>query len=117
MATVLVIDDEKIVRDVITQRLHQEGHQVLSYADAAPALEAVDFADIDLILMDLMMPTPGERAITTLRHRGDATPILVLTGKSGAGEHLLSMGANRVLAKPFRLMGLLTNMEQLLPAN
>ncbi len=117
MATVLVIDDEENIRDVITQQLRQRGHQILSYPDVAPALEAVDFAGVDLILMDPIKPTLGKWTITTLRRPGNAAPMLVLTGKPEAEEPLISIEANRVLDKPVRLMELLSAVEVLLPSN
>ena len=118
MATVLIIDDEDALRDVVDKRLKLEGHQVISYSDAGPALSAVDFDTIDLIILDLVMPTPGDQAIETIRNRGIEKPIIVLSGnlRPGDEERLTTIGASTVLAKPFRLMGLLTTIEDLLSA-
>ena len=117
MANVLVIDDEESIRKMIRTRLNREGHDVVSFADAAPALETVDFDSIDLIIADFVMPMSGEEAIRSLRSRGITVPIIVLSGclERGDVKQLTSIGATRVLAKPFRLMGLLSTMEQLLP--
>lgn len=113
MATVLVIDDEEALRSVICKRLALEGHETLSYADAAPALTHTDLATVDLVIIDLVMPTPGEEAVQTMREQGFDKPIVVLSGhlKPGDEERLLGLGVDAVLSKPFRLMGLLTNIE------
>ena len=113
MATVLVIDDEEALRSVICKRLNLEGHQTLSYHDAGPALAEVDLATIDLVIVDLVMPTPGEKAVQTIREQGFDMPIVVLSGhlKPGDDERLQGLGVEKVLSKPFRLMGLLTNIE------
>ena len=115
MAMVLVIDDMDSIRKVIAERLKREGHKVLGFPDAAPALETVDFATLDLVITDLVMPTRGEEVIQAFRSQGLATPIIVLSGvlKPEDRERLTSMGASTVLAKPFKLMGLLGAMEQL----
>jgi CheY-like chemotaxis protein len=117
MATILMVDDEADLRKVVVRRLEMEGHNLITYADAAPALAKANFDIIDLIIMDLMMPTPGEEAIATLRERGIKKPIIVLSGnlKRGDSERLIATGANSVLSKPFRLMGLLATIEQYLP--
>ena len=67
MPRVLLIEDEAIVRQVITDALERNGYKVLSFSDAEPALKTLDFTTIDLIITDLSMPMRGEEAIYTLR--------------------------------------------------
>ena len=116
MATILVIDDEPPLLNVIARRLKLEGYEAIPYPDAGPALAEVDFETIDLVVTDLVMPTSGEQAIQTIREQGFDMPIIVLSGhlKTGDEERLIAIGANHVLSKPFKLMGLLTVVEQLL---
>ena len=116
MAKMLVLEDEPVVRDVIARRLGREGHTILSHPDAAPALDTVNFDEIDLIITDLVMPTPGDEAIQTIRSRGIAVPIIVLTAnlQKGDEERLMALGADCILTKPFHLMSLLTNVDLLL---
>ena len=53
------MDDEDAIRTAITKVIEHEGHEVLALPDAATALEEVNFEEIDLVVSDLMMPTPG----------------------------------------------------------
>ena len=116
MATIMVIDDEESVRKVVGRRLKQEGHRVITARDAAPALVKTDFNTIDLIILDLLMDTPGDIAIQTIRSRGFQLPIVILSGKLKAGDEarLLELGADKVLKKPFRLKGMIGVIDQLL---
>lgn len=116
MATILVMDDDPFVRDVIARMLKMEGHRVLIFPDARPALEEVNFDETDLIITDLTMATPGETAIRALRHRGVDVPILVLSGyiDSQKAEYLFALGAQRVMAKPFLLKALMAQVQELL---
>lgn len=116
MAKVVVIDDEPDIRKVLTQRLQREGYEVVSFDDAAPALESPELASADVIMMDLVMPTPGVEAVRTLRDRGIQTPVMVLSGylDDYDEDQLQSLGVDRILHKPFRFLGVLSALEQLL---
>ena len=69
-----------MVRLALTQILEALGYQAIPFADAAPALDTVDFDTIDLIITDLNMPTRGEVAIQAIRCRGYQIPIIVISG-------------------------------------
>ena len=116
MATVLIMEDDALARALLVRLLAREGHRLLAYADAAPALEAVDFATVDLIITDLHMPLRGDAAIQLLRARGIATPIILLSGylEGGEDERLLALGASWVLAKPYEIERLLEVVGELL---
>ena len=68
------MDDEQSARSAITRILEREGHEVLDFEDAAPALEEVDYATVDLAVVDLQMPTSGYDAIEELRARRSQGP-------------------------------------------
>ena len=116
MPEVLIMDDHELGRELLTALLQREGHRVRAYPDAAPALAETDFSEIDLIITDLHMPLPGDRAIEILRDRGITTPIILLSGSldGQADERLLSLGADWVLAKPVALDVLLEAVRELL---
>jgi DNA-binding response OmpR family regulator len=116
MATIVVMDDDPVVRNVVERTLNIDGHDVLAFPDAQPVLDGVDFQNIDLIVTDLSMPTPGEVAIRTLRHRGITVPILVLSGylDDQKKDYLLKLGAQGVMTKPFLLKALLAQVRVLL---
>ena len=116
MDTVVVIEDEAAVRKIVADLLEQNGYKVLSFSDAEPALHAVNFDTIDLIITDLAMPTRGEEAILTLRSSGITAPIIVLSGALTDGEavSLQAIGVNHVLPKPFKMKTLLDTVQWLL---
>ena len=116
MATVLIMEDDALARELLVRLLTCEGHRPIAYADAAPALEAVDFDTIDLIITDLHMPLRGDAAIQLLRARGIATPIILLSGylEGGEDERLLALGASWILAKPYEIEVLLEAVRELL---
>ena len=109
MATVLVMEDDDIIRGLIVRVLRMIGHTPLAYPDAGPALSSVEFDEVDLIVTDLSMPTHGEEAIRTIRKRGITVPITVVSGQlhSGKAEYLLDIGAQATLEKPFNLRKLI----------
>ena len=60
MAKIVVMDDEASVRGVLQRALQMDRHEVRAFEDATLALEEVDFNEIDLVITDLVMPTPGD---------------------------------------------------------
>ena len=116
MAKVVVVDDEPDICEVLTQRLQREGHEVVTFEDAAPALASPAVASADVIIMDLAMPTPGDEAIRTLRDRGIETPVMVLSGYLDEydEDQLRSLGVDRILHKPLRFLGVLSALEEML---
>jgi DNA-binding response OmpR family regulator len=75
------MDDEVEVRNIIKRILEREGHEVEVFEDARPALDTVDFSEIDTVIIDLQMPTSGFDAIEEIRNRGhkDLSLIVVST--------------------------------------
>ena len=105
MATVMVLDDEELVRAMVMKLLQHGGHQVLAFPDAAPALATDRFEDIDVIVTDLEMPTTGEEFIQRVRGRGIQTPIIAMSGNLSEekSHYLKSIGAQATVRKPFTL--------------
>jgi len=102
-AHVLVVDDEPMVREVVTRYLEQDGHTVTVVADGAAALEALDRGGIDLVVLDLMLPAiDGLQVLRDLRARS-TTPVIVLTARGDEGDriHGLTLGADDYVVKPF----------------
>ena len=108
MATIVVIDDEELVRDFVVKALETRSHTVIAFPDAAQALEEADFGNVDLVITDLRMPTPGRHVITTLRERNIPVPIIVMSGyiEEDDMEYLLSIGTQAILLKPFTIESL-----------
>jgi DNA-binding response OmpR family regulator len=100
---VLVVDDEPMVRDVLTRYLSREGFEVTGAADGLQALEAVRQGAPDVILLDLMLPRmSGLDVLRTVRMEGDV-PVIILSAKASEQERIqgLQLGADDYVVKPY----------------
>ncbi|WP_090792350.1 response regulator transcription factor [Paenibacillus sp. GP183] len=103
MKTILVVDDEEKIRDVVTSYLMKEGFRVLEAAAGNEALHSLQNQSIDLVILDLMLPDmDGELVCQTIR-QFNSVPILMLTAKASDNNRIkgLSIGADDYLTKPF----------------
>jgi two-component system alkaline phosphatase synthesis response regulator PhoP len=101
----------------LTDRLLAEGYEVESVGEAPAALERATGGGYDAILLDVMLPGGnGFDICRTLRHRGIATPILMLTARGQVVDRVvgLKLGADDYLVKPFEMAELLARIEALL---
>ncbi len=117
MATVLVVDDEKKIRDLLRAYLERAGHSVLTAGSGAEGLEMARAAGVDLIVLDLLLPDiPGEEVARALRAEGSVVPIIMLTAKSGEEDRIrgLEIGADDYLVKPFSPRELVVRVDAVL---
>jgi CheY-like chemotaxis protein len=118
--SILVIDDEEAVLDVVRRFLEIAGHAVACAASGQEALELLNAGErCDLIVLDLMMPR--EDAVTTferLRQRRPDVPVLLCTGlpQMEPAPELLRRGAAGLIRKPFRMNELWYAVKQALPS-
>ena len=101
---VLVVDDDKEIVDAIEIYLRNEGINVIKAYDGLEALEALMENDIQLILMDIMMPNmDGLRTTMKIRQEKNI-PIILISAKSEDTDKILglNMGADDYITKPFR---------------
>ena len=115
--TVLVVDDEDLVRDLLVQFLSLRGYRALGAKDAREALKMVEQASPDLILLDLMLPgTDGVEVLRRLRERSFPGAVVIITGSYD--EDLLqeawSLNPQEVITKPVDLEKLLTVVQLVL---
>ena len=116
-ARVLVVEDDRSVREAVERALAFEGYEVLTARDGAEALSAVMNEKPDVIILDVMMPhVDGLEAARRIRARGDSTPILMLTAREAVSDRVagLDAGADDYLVKPFALEELLARLRALL---
>jgi len=114
---ILVAEDQADIRELIVLNLQQAGYQVQAVADGNAALASQLEQASDLLVLDLMMPgQDGLEVCKTLRARGRATPILMLTAKSTELDRVLGLelGADDYLTKPFSMAELLARVKALL---
>ena len=103
MTTVLVVDDEPIVRDVVVRYLRREGFDTLEAADGEAAKTLIAGGEPELVVLDLMLPgTDGVTLCRWIRSRGDL-PVIMLTARGDAADRIvgLEVGADDYVSKPF----------------
>jgi two-component system response regulator AtoC len=103
---VLIADDEKNMRWVLSEALAAEGYEVVEAADGKEALVAVDEHHPDLMVLDHKMPSPdGMEVLRKIRAKGETFPIIMLTahGNVATAVEAMKAGATEYLTKPFDL--------------
>jgi DNA-binding response OmpR family regulator len=103
MATVLVVDDEPIVREVVVRYLAREGHRTLEAADGNAARGLIAHSDPDLVVLDVMLPgTDGLELCRWIRSTSEL-PVIMLTARGEEADRIvgLELGADDYVTKPF----------------
>lgn len=104
--TILVADDEDEIRELLRLYLEKDGYQVLEAADGRSALSLLEKEEIDMALLDIMMPEiDGYHVLKKLRERSNM-PVMILSAKDQDTDKILGLdlGADDYLAKPFNPM-------------
>ena len=112
----LFAEDQPQLRRSVTRALTAAGYSVDAAADGAQALDDLDGASYDAVILDVMMPrVDGLTVLRTLRGRGDVTPVLLLTARDAIDQRVegLDAGADDYLVKPFALEELLARLRVL----
>jgi two-component system OmpR family response regulator len=113
---ILIVDDHREIRDLVSRALTKEGFRVSTAADGRAMRKALDDGRIDLILLDLMLP--GEDGLSLCRAiRAESnTPIIMLTAKGDEVDRVigLEMGADDYLPKPFGSRELIARIKAVL---
>jgi two-component system alkaline phosphatase synthesis response regulator PhoP len=114
--SILVVDDERHIVDLIRLYLEREGFAVLAAGNGDEALAVHARHDPDLVILDLMLPgRDGFEVCRELRHRGD-TPILILTARDDDVDAIvgLELGADDYVTKPFNPRALMARVKAIL---
>ena len=122
MASILLIDDEKDLLDLLSYNLAKDGHQVRTAANGLQGLKAVESECPDAIVLDMMMPhMDGLQFLREIRSRPDLNrvPVLMLTARGAVEDRIqgLESGADDYLSKPFSPKELLLRLRALLRRN
>ena len=101
---ILVVEDEKHLNRIISEAVEDEGYSVDSCYNGLEALEYLECAEYDVIILDVMMPKMnGLELVRKLRDRGNNTPVLFLTARDAVADKVegLESGGDYYLTKPF----------------
>jgi len=114
--TILVVDDARNIRVMVSSYLEQEGFRVVGAANGAEALSQARLESPDLIVLDLMMPEMGGYEFLREYGRDHHTPIIVLTARVEESDKLLGleMGADDYMTKPFSMRELTARVRAVL---
>ena len=111
--TILVCDDDKEIVDAIEIYLSQEGYRILKAYDGLQAVEMLEREDVQLLLIDIMMPKlDGLRATLKIREKS-SIPIIILSAKSEDADKILGLniGADDYVTKPFNPLELVARVK------
>lgn len=113
---ILVVEDEKLLRDLLFKTLNRVGYQVITVADGEAALELVGQEEIDLILLDIMMPKMDGFVFCEEIRKSSDVPIMMLTALNRPDDVVrgLQMGADEYVTKPFNFNELSMRIHSLL---
>ena len=122
MSDILVVDDSKVMRDMISACLRPDPSLVVTHAASGlEAIERLSLKPFDLLVLDLNMPDFGGLEVVEFVRSQDklkALPILIVTTRSddGSRERVLAAGASKYLTKPFTPDAILAEVRELLGA-
>lgn len=111
---ILIAEDERDLNAIIEQKLKKQGYSVDTCFDGVEALDFIDMAEYDAIILDIMMPkADGFYVLEKLREKGKTTPVIFLTAKDSVADRVkgLDSGANDYIVKPFSFDELLARIR------
>ena len=106
MASVLIVDDERSMRDFLKILLEKEGHEVTTANSGASALEVLDKQSVDVIVSDIRMPgMTGIELLETVKEQLPELPMILITAFASPDDAVLAMknGAFDYISKPFNV--------------
>jgi DNA-binding response OmpR family regulator len=115
MSTVMVVDDQVRIREMLGRVLAGEGHATVMAADGSEVVAKLQDQQVDLIVLDLVMPTTnGLQVLTDLRRRTSVPPVIVLSAVDDVAARVqaLDLGAVDYVGKPFHTAELVARVRR-----
>lgn len=116
MTRVLIVEDEQSLREPLVYLLKKEGFETVEAADGSQAIEIFDKGNVDLVLLDLMLPGISGNEVCRLIRQTSQVPIIMLTAKDSEIDKVvgLEIGADDYVTKPYSTRELLARMKAVL---
>jgi two-component system response regulator RegX3 len=116
MSRVLVVEDEQSLREPLVYLLKKEGFETLEAADGLQAVDVFNSSEVDLILLDLMLPGINGNEVCRIIRQTSQVPIIMLTAKDSEIDKVvgLEIGADDYVTKPYSTRELLARMKAVL---
>lgn len=116
MTRVLIVEDEQSLREPLVYLLKKEGFDTVEAADGNEAIQIFDKGDIDLVLLDLMLPGISGNEVCRIIRQSSQVPIIMLTAKDSEIDKVvgLEIGADDYVTKPYSTRELLARMKAVL---
>ncbi|WP_341348292.1 response regulator transcription factor [Paenibacillus sp. FSL H3-0469] len=114
--TILIVEDEDILREIMKDYLLEEGYRVIEAIDGKQAISLFQEHEVDLILLDIMLPELDGWSVCRRIRKTSNVPIIILTARSDEDDTLLGfgLGADDYVTKPYRPLILLARAKRLL---
>ena len=114
--SILVVEDDDTLRDLLKYNLKKEGYDVLTARDGGEALEAYRRVKPQMVILDLMLPVMSGTEVCRIIRAESQTPIIMLTAKSEEVDRVvgLELGADDYVTKPFSMRELLARIKAVL---
>ena len=112
--TVLIVEDERAIVEIVKFNLQREGYETMEALDGETGLELAKLGDPDLVLLDVMLPKMnGFDVCAALRAAGSAVPVIMLTAREEESDKVfgLEAGADDYMTKPFSMRELLARVK------
>ena len=119
MTRVLVVEDEQSLREPLVYLLKKEGFETLEAADGLEAVEVFNTSEVDIVLLDLMLPGISGNEVCRIIRQTSQVPIIMLTAKDSEIDKVvgLEIGADDYVTKPYSTRELLARMKAVLRRN
>lgn len=113
LSNILVVDDEKMIREAVSSYLEKQGYYVFSAETGEEALQILEKQRISFVILDLMLPDLSGEEICSIIRKQSRVPIIMLTAKTMESDMLngLDLGADDYITKPFSLKNLYARMQ------